>query len=287
MKTRIPFPQRIIKLNRQPDSTRQWRHRLDRPQIRARRNQRRHRLGERLDQTQCLRQAILGQRPPIVVRPTHFRWERPRMADKHDLNRHHPIIQLATTRPPWSRSPMPNLAPPHESFMASFLAAMTEFQTEGRGSDDDHSMIGTDLRTHATTWHTPAGFATYLTTLRADADPDHPRPAGRVACTSWWWVDGTEYLGRIAVRHELTDQLRIIGGHIGYDVRPTARRAGHGTAMLRAVLPEARKLGVEPAALLTCDIDNIASRKVITANGGELADERDGVCRYWIPTTTP
>jgi predicted acetyltransferase len=129
---------------------------------------------------------------------------------------------------------VPNLVPPDETLMASYLAAMAEFRAEGRGADDDHSMVGRDLRTHAATWHTPAGFAAYVAGLRTDADPDHPRPDGWVACTTWWWVQDSEFLGRIAVRHELTDQLRIIGGHIGFDIRPAARRAGHGTAMLRA-----------------------------------------------------
>lgn len=166
----------------------------------------------------------------------------------------------------------------------SFLAAMAEFRAEGRGTDDDHTMLGRDLRQHTDTWDTPVGFAGYVTAVRAESDPNTPRPPGWVACTSWWWVAGDEYLGRIAVRHQLTDQLRVVGGHIGYDVRPAARRRGHATAMLRAVLPHARALGITPAALLTCDPTNTASRKVISANGGEPANADDGICRYWVPT---
>lgn len=65
-------------------------------------------------------------------------------------------------------------------------------------------------------------------------------------------------LGRLAIRHRLTLQLREVGGHIGYHVRPSARRYGHATAMGRAALPVARNLGIE-SALLTCDITNVAS----------------------------
>jgi predicted acetyltransferase len=179
---------------------------------------------------------------------------------------------------------VPILVPPTEALRASYLRAMAEFHAEGRGTEDDASMIGHDSRRYAATWHTPAGFADYVAALRADADPDHPRPAGWVACDTWWWADGTEFLGRIAVRHELTERLRTIGGHIGYDVRPTARRLGHGTSMLRAVLPRARSLGIAPSALITCDSGNPGSRKVIEANGGVLADERDGLRRYLVPT---
>ena len=161
---------------------------------------------------------------------------------------------------------------------------MAEFRAEGRGTRDDHSMIGRELRVFSSTWHTPDGFAAYVASLRADADPDQPRPQGWVACTSWWWVNGTEYLGRIAVRHELTDRLREIGGHIGYDVRPTARCQGHATTMLRGVLPHARSLGITPSALITCDATNVASRKVIETNGGVLQDQHGGTCRFWVPT---
>jgi predicted acetyltransferase len=54
--------------------------------------------------------------------------------------------------------------------------------------------------------------------------------------------------------------------------------------MLAAVLPEADALGIDPA-LITCDIDNLASRRVIEANGGELEDQRGGKLRFWIPTS--
>jgi predicted acetyltransferase len=55
--------------------------------------------------------------------------------------------------------------------------------------------------------------------------------------------------------------------------------------MLAAALVIAHDLGVE-SALLTCDDDNVASRRVIERNGGMLEDERDGKLRYWVPTST-
>jgi predicted acetyltransferase len=53
--------------------------------------------------------------------------------------------------------------------------------------------------------------------------------------------------------------------------------------MLRAALPVARGLGID-SALLTCDVDNVASRKVIESNGGVLEDQRDDKLRFWVPT---
>ena len=53
--------------------------------------------------------------------------------------------------------------------------------------------------------------------------------------------------------------------------------------MLRTALPVASGLGIDPA-LVTCDTGNVASRRVIEANGGVLGDERQGKLRFWVPT---
>jgi len=179
---------------------------------------------------------------------------------------------------------MPELIPPDIRFHRSFLAAMAEFQAEGRVGFDEDSSTGQDIGKHARQWADPAEFVRYLRKLEDEARDDSPRPDWRVPQTTLWWVSGIEYLGRISIRHRLTADLRKIGGHIGYDIRPSARQRGHATAMLAAALPVARSLGID-AALLTCDEDNIASRKVIEANGGELEDKRDGKLRYWVPTS--
>jgi predicted acetyltransferase len=102
--------------------------------------------------------------------------------------------------------------------------------------------------------------------------------------TLLWGVDGDEYLGRLSIQHQLTDALREFGGHIGYMVRPSARGQGHAGAMLAAALPIARDLGIDPA-LLTCDADNVGSRRVIESNGGVLEDQREDKLRFWVPTS--
>ena len=179
---------------------------------------------------------------------------------------------------------MPRLLPPATGVQASFLTAMKEFQAEGRGEADDNSMLGREIHRSSGRWDDPAEFASYVRRLRADALEQSPRPKGHVPATTLWWTDGEEYLGRLAIRHRLTARLREVGGHIGYDVRPSARGRGHATAMLAAALPVAHRLGVDPA-LLTCDEDNVASRKVIEANGGVFEDTRNGKLRYWVPTS--
>jgi predicted acetyltransferase len=127
-------------------------------------------------------------------------------------------------------------------------------------------------------------FAAYVDKLHADALEETPRAEDWVPSSTFWYVDGGDYLGRLSMRHRLTPQLLEFGGHIGYDVRPTARRRGYATAMLRDALPHASALGIDQA-LLTCDVANVASRKVIESAGGVLEDERAGKLRFWVPTS--
>lgn len=179
---------------------------------------------------------------------------------------------------------MPGFSPPSSRVRVSFLAAMAEFRAEGRGGPADDSMVGYEIREFSPGWSDPQCFEEYARQLREQAEPDTPRPAGHVPCTTLWWVSGDGYLGRLAIRHRLTQGLLDYGGHIGYDVRPSARRRGHATAMLAGALPITRSLGIDPV-LVTCDEDNTGSRKVIEANGGVLEDKRGSKLRFWVPTS--
>lgn len=176
---------------------------------------------------------------------------------------------------------MPDLIEPHVRFRESFLASVQEFLAEGRGGHN--TMLGDWRALFEDRWHTDDGFADFVAHLHADALPDSPRPKHHVPQSTWWLVDGDDYLGRISFRHVLNEWLAEYGGHIGYEVRPSARRQGHATTMLRAVLPHVNALGVDPA-LLTCDDTNLASRKVIEAAGGVLEDQRKNKLRFWVPT---
>jgi predicted acetyltransferase len=174
---------------------------------------------------------------------------------------------------------MGRLIAPDAGLRVSFLAAMDEFAAEGRAGG--RTMVGADLAEHGERWHTEAGFAAYLEAVRAEEHT--PRWADFVTQTTRWWVEDGAYIGRVSIRHRLTEELRRLGGHIGYDVRRSRRREGHATAMLGAALPLAGGLGIGPA-LITCDTPNVASRRVIERNGGMLEDECDGALRFWVPT---
>lgn len=99
-------------------------------------------------------------------------------------------------------------------------------------------------------------------------------------------VDG-RIIGRLSLRHALNDFLRSYGGHIGYGVIPSQRGNGYATEMLRLALPICADLGIDQA-LVSCDVDNIASQKVIERNGGifdavtNLANVKVQKRLYWI-----
>ena len=162
---------------------------------------------------------------------------------------------------------------------------MDEYVAEGRGGPDDFSNIGNDLRAHGSRWATPAGFERFVAYLLAQRLEETPRPPGFVPTTVLWWLDGDEYLGRLNIRHRLAPgRAGERNGHIGYDVRPSARRKGHATAMLAAARPIAAAVGLS-RVLITCDDDNEASRRTIERNGGVPADRRDEKLRFWLSTT--
>lgn len=169
---------------------------------------------------------------------------------------------------------MPELITPSAHVHRSWLAAVAEPEYEPRWAED----LDLDRLVD------PVEFGAYVSAQRAQAEEDTPRPRGWVPATYLWYVDGTEFLGRLSIRHRLTPWLHDYGGHIGYDVRPSARRRGHATAMLRTALPWCCELGIDPV-LVTCDTDNIASRRVIENGGGEFEDERDGKLRFWVPAS--
>ena len=89
--------------------------------------------------------------------------------------------------------------------------------------------------------------------------------------SQWMW-DG-EFCGAIGFRWQpgTTDLPPTCLGHIGYSVVPWKRRRGYATRALQLLLPQARDEGLAYVELTT-EADNIASRRVIEANGGELIE---------------
>lgn len=99
--------------------------------------------------------------------------------------------------------------------------------------------------------------------------------------TNYWLLIDSYPVGVGKLRHSLNDQLRKSGGHIGYSIRPSERGKGFGKIFLAELLKKAADLEIDKV-MLTCEPNNVSSRKVIEANRGILSGIEDGKCNYWI-----
>ena len=97
-------------------------------------------------------------------------------------------------------------------------------------------------------------------------------PGGWVPHTTFWLVENGEIVGVSSLRHHMTDRLKRLGGHIGFGVRPSAQGRGVAKELLRRTLIQAGHLGISEVFVI-CLKDNIASSRVIQANGGRLESE--------------
>lgn len=143
---------------------------------------------------------------------------------------------------------------------------------------DGSSMDGTGIlfRASAEEW------LNYIDQMETDAP-------GRVPCLQYGLFDEDGcLLGLLQIRLRLLGYLADFGGHIGYCVRPSARRRGHAKDMLQRALNLCRSHGLE-RVLVTCLEDNVGSARTIEACGGVMEKVVFDDCnylanmkRYWI-----
>ncbi len=110
---------------------------------------------------------------------------------------------------------------------------------------------------------------------------------GLVPDSTWFALDEERNIivGAVNIRHFLNERLILDGGHIGDGIRPSERRKGYATEMIRLALEKCKELGIYHI-LMVCDKDNTGSARSIQNNGGVLENEPvvDGEIeqRYWI-----
>ena len=190
------------------------------------------------------------------------------------------FVQYAITRAAW-RPEADDwvLVPPSDAYVKTVEDYRREFL------EIDGSMDGCGSLRRMEDVRDWVRFSELLT--RRDTLPDADR---YVPATQWMCVrpsDGA-VLGMIQIRHEFNTFLRAFGGHIGYSVRPRARRQGVAGWMLKCALAYCRDaLGME-RVMITCLVTNEASRRTILRAGGvyekTVHEPREDVYleRYWI-----
>ncbi len=125
----------------------------------------------------------------------------------------------------------------------------------------------------------------YWRNLEISEPKAHKR--GLVPDSTWFALDEERNIivGAVNIRHFLNEGLLLDGGNIGDGIRPSERRKGYATEMIRLALEKCKELGIYHI-LMVCDKDNTGSAKSIQNNGGVLENEPvvDGEIeqRYWI-----
>ncbi len=88
-------------------------------------------------------------------------------------------------------------------------------------------------------------------------------------------MDNGEKVGFIQIRHapsRSTELPASLASHIYYEVEPPHLKKGYGFDILRLGLGEAKNIGLREI-ILTCDAENVASKKIIERNGGVFLEE--------------
>ena len=177
-------------------------------------------------------------------------------------------------------------APKSQMPPLALLVPSPSLQGSYRGLVDEFTERGENLVPFTLSFSN-ANFPEFLRKLE-DCTKGIGVPSGFVSHSTFWLVrDRIEVIGVANIRHKLTDALRREGGHIGYGVRPSARRLGYAKAILKMSIERGLALGLSKV-LVTCAKSNIPSVKTILHNGGVLDSEEflpdrgEIVQRYWI-----
>ena len=87
-------------------------------------------------------------------------------------------------------------------------------------------------------------------------------------------AESGEELGTIRLRVGDSRHVVMYAGHVGYGVDERHRGHRYAERALRLLLPVARRLGLDPL-WVTCDPENVASRRTLERMGAEFVEAVD------------
>ncbi len=117
-----------------------------------------------------------------------------------------------------------DLAPFSVKFKDSFIEAVEEYKAVDSIERKDINKLNIkDLE---------SDFPSYIANLLSEQEGKN-FPEGYILQTTYWLIDGNDFVGRDSIHHKLTENLLKEGGHIGYDIRPSKRKMGYGKKALK------------------------------------------------------
>lgn len=92
---------------------------------------------------------------------------------------------------------------------------------------------------------------------------------GSPRTSTYFCVKNDEIIGAIRYRHGTNEYVEKVIGHVGYETKPSAR--GRGVAQMMLTWMQENIL--DTSIIVTCEITNIASRKVIERCNGQFINQ--------------
>lgn len=156
-------------------------------------------------------------------------------------------------------SPRIKIYPPALKWRNSYVESLREMAAQDPG------------RASGIKWDLFENFEKYLDLCKKQSQLKQVTDGIFPAITYWTILDESVAVGKLSLHPVMTPRLEVLGGHFGYEVRPSYRRRGIAEITCGLGLQELKRLGFT-RVFSTCDEDNIGSRRTLEKNGGKLID---------------